>query len=311
MAGGVSALGNLLGKVNANNALVVALDGGTASATLFLAGDGTAGAPSYSFASAGNSDTGMYLVGSGDVGFVSNGTTVFHLFGESGGANAVLWLSTNTSRIDWGASADVSLSRGAANRLDLATGDSLYLVSGGLGVGTTPPSAGSIQATGNIIGAGSVFPTLSTRSSMRSPADGAMEFIDTAGTGPSSLAMGPAASATSARKLVKKVTAIADAVATDVLTVTVPNANHAAAIKLTFLSSNGSTDAFESSRVAVGTVVLARTTGVTTVATAVALTNAGIATVAAGATHTLAYGVTAMVGAAGAQQTFTVTVTIA
>lgn len=46
--------------------------------------------------------------------------------------------------------ADVSLSRGAANRLDLATGDSLFIVSGGLGVGTAQTSAGALTTTGNI-----------------------------------------------------------------------------------------------------------------------------------------------------------------
>lgn len=116
--------------------------------------------------------------------------------------------------------------------------------------------------------------------------------------------------ATTSHKLIKKVTGIADAVATDVLTVTVPNANHAASVQLTFLSSNGSTDAFESSRTAQGAVVLARTTGVATVAAAATLELAQIATVGSGATHTLAYSLSAMTGAVGATQTFTVQVTI-
>ena len=115
---------------------------------------------------------------------------------------------------------------------------------------------------------------------------------------------------TSCTKIIKKVTGIADAVATDVLTVTVPNANHAAAIKLTILSSNGGADAFESSRVATGTVVLARTSGVATVAAVSTLEAAQIATVGGGATHTLTYGVSGMTGAAGATQTFTVQLTI-
>jgi hypothetical protein len=121
---------------------------------------------------------------------------------------------------------------------------------------------------------------------------------------------GAAAAATTSTPLIVKKTGIADNTATDVITVTVPNANHAAAIRLTIVSSNGSTDAFESTRVAVGMVVLARTTGANAVATAVALTNAGIATVAAGATHLLAYGVSAISGAVGAANTFTIQVTI-
>lgn len=121
---------------------------------------------------------------------------------------------------------------------------------------------------------------------------------------------GVAAAATSALSLTKKVTSIADNTATDVLTVTIPNANHAAAIKLTFLSSNGSIDAFESSRVATGHVVVARTTGANAVAAVTAIADAAIATVSGGATHTLAYGVSAISGAVGATNTFTIQVTI-
>ena len=116
--------------------------------------------------------------------------------------------------------------------------------------------------------------------------------------------------ATSSTKIIKKVTGIADNVATDLFTITIPNANHAAAIKVTLLSSNGSTDAFESSRVANGTVVVARTAGVNAVAVAAALDDAAIATVAGGATHTLAYNVSAITGAVGASNSFTIQVTI-
>ena len=79
---------------------------------------------------------------------------------------------------------------------------------------------------------------------------------------------------------------------------------------LLFLSSNGSTDAFESSRTAQGLVVLARTTGLNVVATAAALADAAIATVSGGATHTLAYGLSTITGAVGATNTFTIRVTI-
>lgn len=121
---------------------------------------------------------------------------------------------------------------------------------------------------------------------------------------------GVAAGATTRRSVVKKVTGIADNTATDVFTVTIPNANHAAAIRLQFLSSNGSTDAFESSRCASGHVVVARTSGANAVTTAAAIDDAAIATVAAGATHLLTYGVSAVAGAAGASNTFTIQVTI-
>lgn len=116
--------------------------------------------------------------------------------------------------------------------------------------------------------------------------------------------------ATTATKLIKKATGIADNSATAVFTVTVPNANQSACIKLTFVSANGSTDAFESSRCAQGLIAVARTSGAATVATAATLALAAIATVSGGATHTLAYGVSSMTGANNATQTFTINVQI-
>jgi hypothetical protein len=44
----------------------------------------------------------------------------------------------------------VFLSRGAANRLDLASGDSFSLVSGGFGVGIVETTAGRIHANENV-----------------------------------------------------------------------------------------------------------------------------------------------------------------
>ena len=117
-------------------------------------------------------------------------------------------------------------------------------------------------------------------------------------------------SSRSGLSLTKKVTGIADNTATDVLTVTIPNENHAAAIRLLFVSSNGSTDAFESSRAAHGLVVVARTLGANAVATVTTLSDEGIATVSGGATHTLAYDVSSISGAVNATNTFTIRVTI-
>jgi hypothetical protein len=151
---------------------------------------------------------------------------------------------------------------------------------------------------------------LASGSLLSDTSDGVIRFSNSSASGLTATIFGTNGGATSRYDLQKKVTSIADNSATAVFTVTVPNAAHAAGIEVFFLSSNGSTDAFESSRIAIGTVVLARTAGVDTVATANALTNAGIATVAAGATHTLAYGVSAMSGASSATQTFTITVTI-
>lgn len=107
-----------------------------------------------------------------------------------------------------------------------------------------------------------------------------------------------------------KKTGVADNTATDLLTVTVPNANQSATLFLFLVSANGSTDAFESSRGAFGQVTIARTTGANVVAAAATLALEQIATVSGGATHTLAYGVSAVSGAVGATNTFTVQGTV-
>jgi hypothetical protein len=121
---------------------------------------------------------------------------------------------------------------------------------------------------------------------------------------------GTAGAATTATPILVKKTGIADNSATNVITVTVPNANHSAGIEVDIVSSNGGADAFESTRVAKGYIAVARTSGAATVAVAATLSLTAIATVSLGATHTLAYGVTSMTGANNATQTFSITVTI-
>jgi hypothetical protein len=129
------------------------------------------------------------------------------------------------------------------------------------------------------------------------------------GTSPA-VAGGPA----SATTLIKSVTGIANGVATDVITVTVPNAAEGATIAVTLtasLGAGGAIGAFQESMTAYGQIVLARTAGVNAVATAGALTNAADAKVAGSdAAGTLAYAVSAIAGAVGAVNTFTITVTI-
>ena len=140
---------------------------------------------------------------------------------------------------------------------------------------------------------------------------GAAKQIDTVAI--ASLVVGADATPGAAGQYIAKIAkkAIPDAAATAVFTVTLPNANHAVAIRIILLASIAAVaDQFESSRVAAGTIVAARTTGANAVATAVALTGAGIATVAGGETITLAYGVSAIGGAVGAVNTFDITVTI-
>jgi hypothetical protein len=163
------------------------------------------------------------------------------------------------------------------------------------GVATLKDTAGADQLTVATTGVSSTSSSTTTLTS----------------TGTIRLGSATAGAATSTVKGIVKKTGIADNTATSVLTVTVPNVNAAAAIKLTFVASLGTgTDTFESTRVADGNVVLARQAGANVVATAVALTGAGIATVSGGGTLTLAYSVAAVAGAVGATNTFDIQVTL-
>lgn len=70
----------------------------------------------------------------------TNGTTDWL---DLDGAAQTLLMSSSM-QLGW---SDIRLSRGAANRLDLASGDSFYVVSGGIGVGGTNSTAGTVYAT--------------------------------------------------------------------------------------------------------------------------------------------------------------------
>jgi len=112
-------------------------------------GDGTEAAPSYSFASDPN--TGVFSPAANVVGISANGQERMRvLAGETNlySAQVLGWTSGVAS-----AAVDVALSRGAANRLDLASGDSLYLVGGGIGLGAANGTNGSLYATSSILSA--------------------------------------------------------------------------------------------------------------------------------------------------------------
>lgn len=122
---------------------------------------------------------------------------------------------------------------------------------------------------------------------------------------------GNAGDAATLHRLIVKKTGIADNTATSVITVTVPNSENAAAIRLFIVASLGTgTDTFESTRCAEGAVVVSRKTGDNVVPAAATLTLAQISTDSGGGTLTLAYGVSSVTGAAGATNTFDIQVTL-
>lgn len=114
--------------------------------------------------------------------------------------------------------------------------------------------------------------------------------------------------------LTKEVTGIADATATAVFTVTVPNAQHTAIIDvdvLGILGAGGAIGAGEASRLSKYQIVVTRTAGLATVAT-VSSAIGGAASNVAGAASVSSVVVTAssMTGGATAAQTFNVMVDI-
>lgn len=110
-------------------------------------------------------------------------------------------------------------------------------------------------------------------------------------------------------RFLKATTAIPNATATAIATVTVPNGNHSAVIRVLVAATLTGADAYESTRVVEYKVVLARTTGVNVVAAIAAVEGAQIATVAAGATLTTTLDLSSVSGAVGATNTFDIRVT--
>lgn len=115
-------------------------------------------------------------------------------------------------------------------------------------------------------------------------------------------------------EITKAVTAFTDTVAKDVFTVTVPNATHAAVIEvdaLGVMGAGGAVGAGESSRNVKYQITLARTAGVGCVATVSSAIGGAAATVAGAAAITSVVATaSAMTGAVGAEQTFTIKVAI-
>lgn len=115
-----------------------------------LASDGTAAAPSYSFAS--QPGLGLYRASTGQIAIGNDSVSgsIPIAFSDSlklGSAVALSWSSATAAT----GAQDVSLSRGAANRLDLATADSFNLVGGG----------GSLQMAAKVV-ISSTAPTIAS-----------------------------------------------------------------------------------------------------------------------------------------------------
>lgn len=121
------------------------------------------------------------------------------------------------------------------------------------------------------------------------------------------------ATTTSRTELNKAVASIANAVATDVLTVTIPNAAHSASLLIRVTGSLGAGGAIGANEATATNTYIAsitRTAGVATVVTLSSAFGAAACAVAGAATVTCTAAATAMTGAVSAQQTFTIQATI-
>ena len=120
--------------------------------------------------------------------------------------------------------------------------------------------------------------------------------------------------ASEAAKITKAVTAIANAVATAVLTVTIPNASHSGVLRVRLAASLGAGGAIGANEASAGIaydIAFARTPGVNAVAAiAAAVGSTGSAAVAGADTITVTAAVSAVSGAVGASNSFTINVTI-
>jgi hypothetical protein len=147
-------------------------------------------------------------------------------------------------------------------------------------VNAITPSGGTLTVTGNEVVTGNVT---------------AANFVTAGG-----VAIGSAGSAGSYFQLATRVPGIADNTATAVFEFAIPAGNQAAAFRVLLMATmTGSTDSFESTRVAAGTGVINRKTGLDAIAQVSALTGAQIATSGDG-TITLAYSITTPTVGAGA-----------
>lgn len=224
------------------------------------------------------------------------GTTLISILNDAGADDSWAGISVTATGAIQGATVEGTTS--------IAT-PSLSVTAGGAG------SLSSIAA-----GALATFSLVSGSYSAGMTVSGSISQAAILGTsGAASLYLGGVeAAASSYTKRVYTKTGIADNSATAVVTVTVPNGNHAAMIRVTAMGTVGSTDAFESTAVAEAIIVLTRITGANVVAQVATVTLGGtaIATVSGGAALSAAptIGVSSITGAVGADNTFTINITV-
>lgn len=149
---------------------------------------------------------------------------------------------------------------------------------------------------------------------LQDTANGSIRLTSSSAAGFTSLLYGPSAGASTSVRIQKPVTTLADNTFTDCFTVTVPNAAHAATIKLLVSGQKGAGDAegANGSTSSVEYVIsVQRTSGVTATAAISAAIGSIATTIAAGNAVTATAQCSAMTGGAGVTQTFTIQIKVA
>ncbi len=173
VSGGTAVVRSGKGKASARGGGGTGGGGVNLSASTIALGNGSAGSPSLLFtADTPGSGAGLYRPSVGDLGLLSGGVARMAVDGASIQLRSAQTLDWSSGEIS--AASDTTLSRGAANRLDLATGDSFNLVSGGLSVG-----AGAITTAGRL--GALTFQLTAQASPPGTPAAGYM-YVDTTGS---------------------------------------------------------------------------------------------------------------------------------
>lgn len=166
---------------------------------------------------------------------------------------------------------------------------------------------------GSVIAAATLAHSWNGRSQLSSGSDGSVELLTSAAAAGSNFSFGASGAATSARIFRKHTTGIANATATSVLTITIPNAAHAARLRIEIigiLGAGGAVGACEAAQSVYYDATIVRTTGVNAVATLSAVDGTAAANVAGATTCTTSAALSAVSGAVGAVNSFTLNVTI-
>lgn len=267
-------------QVSASNAVASTDTAGAAAGGSFSVIAGNAARNTSGNAKGGN----IALQAGTGIGTGTSGRTQIVRSGSAASPTLVLGSGTNTGWYDVG-SGDWAFSRGGTTVFGMTGGNDIQ-INGSAGVNWYP----------SVIGAHDT--------SMRRVAANSIQFAGSANA---------AGFATSRTEINKLVSSIADATATNVFTVTIPNAAHSANVEVTLngsLGAGGAIGANEATGTVKYNVSIARTAGVNAVANISTVYGSSTSSVAGAATITVAGDLSAISGAVGAANTFTIRVTI-